>query len=412
LLQQVPNSAVAEVNHPQAKRMAVIAALSHNITIGCLFGSFGVMMTSVEQRLGVSRELSAMGVSLVTICNAVLSPIVGTLATRYSLRTLFTLGAILSALGYTLLATTHSFVLYVIAYGLLLGPGMAFSGVVLPSTLVTRWFDAGRGRVLGLVHMPIFIGIVPVLSSILLARYGAVATYTVFAVLIALTLIPLSLTIVDYPPNSVRDGTNTDSLAQAPESVTALQILRAPRFWAFAVAAATIITSVVVLNTHMIPMVAIWGISATAGATLLSVCALAGIPASIVWGWVADKIGGGPAMSICAIGIAILWTLLLTNPHYPMALLLMCLLGMHGTASIPLMGMSLSEAFGRESFSRAYGLATMLTLPFTVLGIQASSAMFVKTGGYTSVIIVMIAALLVVAPIPYLARRKRVPAPT
>jgi MFS family permease len=407
---------VAEVNHPQAKRMAVIAALSHNITIGCLFGSFGVLMASVEQRLGVSRELSAMGVSLVTICNAILSPVVGTLATRFSLRTLFTLGAILSALGYALLATSHSFTLYMIAYGLLLGPGMALSGVVLPSTLITRWFDAGRGKVLGLVHMPIFIGVVPVLSSILLARYGAQFTYAAFAVLIAVILVPLSMTIIDYPPQSAlaneRGGTNNAATMHAAvESLTATQILRAPRFWAFAIPAATIITSVVVLNTHLIPLAGSWGISATAGATLLSVFALAGIPASIMWGWVADKIGGGTAMTICAIGTAVLWMGLLTGPNYPIALLLIGLLGVHGTASIPLMVMALSEAFGQQSFSRAYGLSTMLTLPFTVIGIQASSAMFVKTGSYSLVISVMIAALLLIAPIPYLARSRRVAVP-
>jgi MFS family permease len=408
LLQQTSDSASTGVNPPLAKRMAVIAAFSHNITIGCLFGSFGILMTSVEQRLGVSRELSSMGVSLVTVCNALLSPVVGMLAARYSLRLLFSTGAVLSVLGYALLALTHSFSLYVVAYALLLGPGLALSGVVLPSTLVTRWFDKGRGRILGLVHMPIVVAIIPVLSSILLARYGAPITYAVFGALIAMILVPMSLMIVDYPTGSVPQTADTSSLTQvSPEAATASQILRSPRFWAFAASAAIIITGAIVLNTHMIPMVAVWGISATAAATLMSVCALAGIPGSIMWGWIADKIGGGPALAACAVGCAVLWAALLTNPSYPLALLLIGLLGVHGVASIPLMGMALSEAFGPASFSRAYGLSTMMTLPFTVIGIQAASAMFVKTGSYVSIVIVLIAAFLLLAPLPYLARRRR-----
>lgn len=411
MLHQASDSAVDAGNHPLAKRMALIAAFSHNLTIGCLFGSFGVLMTSVEQRLGVSRELSSLGVSLVTVCNAILSPIVGTLAARYSLRVLFTTGAVLSALGYALLALTHSFPLYLVAYGLLLGPGMALSGVVLPSTLVTRWFDKGRGKVLGLVHVPVVVAIVPILSSILSARYGAPFTYAVFGIAIALILVPLSMMIVDYPPDaaSTPSAANTVTPIQASPAAaaTASQILRSPRFWAFAASSSIVITGIVVLNTHLIPMAGIWSISATAAATLISVCALAGIPGSIMWGWIADKIGGGPALALCALDCAILWAILLTTPSYPVALLVIGLMGMHGSASIPLMGMALSEAFGAASFSRAYGLSNLMNLPVTVIGIQAASAIFVKTGSYASIMIVLIVAFLLVAPPPYLARRKR-----
>jgi MFS family permease len=389
--------------------MAVIAAVAQNLTVGCLFGSFSVLMTSVEQRLGVSRELSSMGVSLVAICSAILAPIVGTLAARYSLRMLFSIGAILSALGYALLAFSHSYAIYLVAYGLLLGPGMAFSGVVLPATLVTRWFDAGRGKVLGLVHVPVMIAIVPLLSSVSLARYGAQFTYAAFGLLIAVVLVPLALMVIDRPPGNVQSDAKTESLMQVPaEATTVSQIVLAPRFWAFAISSAIIVAGAVVLNTHLIAMAGIWGISITAGATLISVCALAGIPGSVIWGWVADKIGGGPALTVAALDCAVLWLVLLTNPSYPVALLVIGLLGLHSTSTIPLVSMALSEAFGRASFSRAFGLATMMTLPFTVIGIQAASAMFVKTGSYASVIIALIAALLLVAPMPYLARRRRV----
>ncbi len=408
MLNQASTSAAGAVNHPLAGRMAIIAAFSHNLTIGCLFGSFGILLTSVEQRLGVSRELSVLGVSLVTICNAVLSPIVGALAVRYSLRMLFLTGAILSALGYSVLAVTHSFTLYLVAYGLLLGPGMSFSGVVLPSTLVTRWFDKGRGKILGLVHVPIAVALVPLISTFLLARYGVPVTYAALGVLVGVILVPLSLLIVDYPPGVTPVVAENSPPAQPPaEGASAWQILGTPRFWAFAVAAAVNITGIVVLNTHLIPMVGLWGISAAAGATLISVCSLAGIPGSILWGWVADKVGGGPALTLCLLDCAVLWACLLTNPGYPVALILIGLLGMHGSASIPLMGMALSEVFSPASFSRAYGLSTMMTLPFTVIGVQAASTMFVKTGNYTLITFIMIAASLLVAPVPYLARRRR-----
>lgn len=407
MLIQASDAAGAAPNHPLAPRMAVIASLSHNFVIGCLFGSFSVLMASVEQRLGVSRELSAMGISAVTVCNGVLAPFIGAFAARYSLRSLFLIGAILSALGYALLATTQSFTLFLVAYGLLLGPGMALSGVVLPSTLVTRWFTANRGKVLGLVHVPIVVAIVPLASSALLTRFGAPTTYAVFGVLIAAILIPAALMIVEHPPGTSQSSASAHAAAR---SATVPQILSSPRFWSFAACAAIIAAGIVVINTHMIPMAQEWGIAPSAGALLASVCALAGIPGSILWGWIADRIGGGPALSVAALGCAILWALLLIDPSYPIALVLIGLLGMHGTASIPLLGTALSETFGPASFSRAFGLSTATMLPFTVIGIQAASTIFVRTGTYLSVIIVMIVAFLLVAPLPYFARARRAPA--
>lgn len=408
MLNEASNSAVIAPDRPLAMRMAVIAGFSHNLTVGCLFGSFSVLMTSVEQRFGVSRELSSLGVALVSVSNGILAPVVGALAARYSLRLLFIVGAILSIVGYALLATTQSYPIYLTAYGLFLGTGLTLSGVVLPSTLVTRWFDASRGQVLGMVHVPIFIALVPLLTTALLTRFGAAFTYAAFGVVVALILLPLASMVIDYPNNVATRSLPTQSQAPVPsDAATVPQILRSPRFWALASGAAMVMTGAVVLNTHMIPITTQWGISPTAGATLVSVCALAGIPGSIMWGWVADKIGGGPALALAAVNCALLWAVLLTNPSYQVALPVMALMGLHGAAGIPLVGTALSEAFGPASFSRAFGLSTMITLPFTVIGIQAASATYVKTGNYTAVLIAMIAAFLLIAPWSYLARAKR-----
>jgi hypothetical protein len=70
--------------------------------------------------------------------------------------------------------------------------------------------------------------------------------------------------------------------------------------------------------------------------------------------------------------------------------------------------MALSEAVGPASFSRAYGLATTSALPFTVIGVQTASALFVRTGTYATVIVAMIVVLLLISPMPYYARRRRV----
>src|ERR1700722_14939898 len=141
-------------NHPLALRMAAIAFVNQNITVGCIWGSFSVLLGAVEARLGVGRELSTLAVPVVNLATAALAPIAGVLAVRYSLRSLMLLGAALSVAGFAMLALTASYPLYLAAFGLLLGPGMAV-GAVLPATLVTRWYRVHRGRALGIVCAPI-----------------------------------------------------------------------------------------------------------------------------------------------------------------------------------------------------------------------------------------------------------------
>jgi len=73
-------------------------------------------------------------------------------------------GTMLSVAGFSVLALTASYPLYLIAFGLFLGPGMAV-GVILPATLVTRWYVVNRGRALGIVCAPSVIVLVPLVST-------------------------------------------------------------------------------------------------------------------------------------------------------------------------------------------------------------------------------------------------------
>ena len=73
-------------NHPSAKWMAAIAWMSHNMVVGCLMGSFSVMLAPVQERLHVALEKAAVGMLLVLVGSALTGPFVGVLIARFSLR--------------------------------------------------------------------------------------------------------------------------------------------------------------------------------------------------------------------------------------------------------------------------------------------------------------------------------------
>jgi MFS family permease len=398
-------------NHPLAPRMAVIAFVNQNITVACIWGSFSVLLGAVETRLGVGRELSTLAVPVVNLATAALAPVAGVLATRHSLRSIMLLGAALSVAGFAVLALTASYPLYLVAFGLLLGPGMA-AGVVLPATLVTRWYKVNRGRTLGIVCAPIVIALVPLASTWMLQSHGLAATYAFLATLSAVSLIA-NFFVIDRPPASDSAARAADTNGAhgpaAPGAMTMAMLLRSPLFWALMLAYIASITGSILITSQMVPLARSWGMSATLAATLISIQSFAGIGGTVLFGWVADRLGGALALAILVFDAALLWTLLLFQPAFPAAVVIVGLIGVHGAGAIPVLGVALSESFGRESFSRAYGLVNLVNLPFAVVSVPAAAMVFAHTGSYAGAIVGQVAFLALGSVLVLFARRGRRP---
>lgn len=400
-------------NHPAALRMALIAFLSFNFTIGTIFGSFSVMLHSVEERLHATPEMSSVGALLILVVGSLFAPVVGVLAARFPLRVLMPFGALIATCGWLLLAFTASYPLYLLAYALLLGPAMAINGAVLPATLVTRWFSRHRGLALGFVHLALTIVFLPPLCTWTLEHYGAQATYLMLAGLTALILLPATLMVRDYPPRQ-EPAPQPSGAAKADVSgngaLSVLQLLARPRFWAFSLSVAAINTSSIILTTHLAPMGHFWGFDPYRSALLLSVMSFAGMAGSVAFGWVCDKLGGALTLALLSLDAGLLWLFLLLGLPYPMVVIVIGLIGFHGAGAVPGMARALAAAFGPASFSRAYGLYQALSLPITMVGVQGAALDYQKTGNYTLAILGMV-AYFVIGLVLALAASRRGSAP-
>lgn len=386
-------------NHPLALRMACIAFVNQNLAIACTFGSFSVLLGAVESRLGVGRELSTLGVPILALASALLAPVAGALATRFSLRLVMLAGALLSVAGFALLAVSATLPLYLVAYGLLLGPGMAV-GVVLPPTLVTRWYVSHGGRALGIVTAPIVITLMPLAATWALQTYGLPTTYAMLAGLSAVSLLVNGF-IVDRPPGAEASAGSPDGRAAAGAGQMT-EFLRSPSFWSFALAFAASGAGSIILTSHMAPMARSWGFSAALAAALLSIQSFVGIAGNILFGWLADRLGGVRTLALVVFDAAILWMLLLLHPPFALTAVIIGLIGMHGSGAIPALSVALAEAFGRENFSAAFGLANLVNLPLSVVCVPAAALVYARTGSYSGAIVgeagfLIAASLLVLA---------------
>jgi MFS family permease len=386
--------------------MAVIAGLSHNMIIGCLMGSFSVMLASVETRMHVTREMSSVAGSLVIFGSALIASGVGVVVARHSLRMLMVLAALLSLVGYLVLAFTNSYPLYIACYLLLFGPSMAIGGSVGPVTLVTRWFDRNRGLALGLVHFNIVVAAVPILSNWMLERHGASDTYLLMAGLVGFGLLPFTLLIRDHPPGT--DAQAAASVAASPtEAATVAQIIRQPRFWGLATAASATITGTMVLTFNMIPITTSLGVDRDHGALLQSIMSLSGMAGSIFFGWIADRLGGARGLALVVFDMGVLFALLLLDLPFPLLAVVIGLLGLHGAGTIPNISRALADAFGSAGFSRAFGLSTSLSVPFTIVALQGVAATFTRAQTYAPALAVIAVFYLAILPIALASGRQR-----
>jgi MFS family permease len=367
------------------------------------------MLASVEARMHVTREMSSVAGSLVIFGSALIASGVGVLMARRSLRMLMVLAALMSLAGYLILAFTNSYVLYIACYLLLFGPSMAIGGSVGPATLVTRWFSRHRGLALGLVHFNLIVAVVPVLSNWMLERHGATDTYLLMAALIGFGLLPFTLLIRDYPPGAAPAAPAGEAGAAGPAaaSATVAHIVRQPRFWGLATAAAATITGTMVLTFNMIPLTTSLGIDRDHGAVLQSVMSLSGMFGSIFFGWVADRLGGARGLALIVFDLAVLFGLLLLDLPFPALTLVIALLGMHGAGTIPNISRALAEAFGADGFSRAFGLSTSLSVPFTIIALQGVAATYTRVESYAPALAALSVFYLLMLPIALLAGRRR-----
>lgn len=405
--QTAVTGSVSGSNHPLALRMGIIAFLNQNITIACMYGTFSVLMNAVDAHLGVGPKESAWGVPLVNLATAIVAPLSGILAIRCSLRLVMLVGSILGALGFVLLATTQSYPLYLIAYGLGLGPAMASVGVVLPATLVTRWFAFNRGKALGLITIPIAIMCLPLSTTWMLQTHGLIATYWALGALSAICVLA-NLFVIDWPPDSAAPGAASvpATTALSAGSISISRLMASPRFWAIAIASVASNCGTIILTSNMVSIAGSWGFSPTEGATLLSMQTIGGLAGTVVFGWIADRLGGALAMALLVFDCAILWLVLLLHPPFVGTIAVIIIFGLHSSGALPVTGTVISEIVGRESFSRAYGIFTMVNLPFAFACVPLAAAVFERTGSYNYALLGQVVFFAIAVPLALLSRRR------
>ena len=367
------------------------AFLTHCLTVGCVFYSFGVFFTPLMNEFGWSRAQLSWGFSSISIFGAVYSPLVGRVVDRFGSRPSQLVGVLVLGGTLMMLGRIHSLTQYYALMALLLSLGSAALGPIPSNTAVAGWFHRRRGQALGLATAGISMGgvvFVP-LSARLIAALGWRNAFTVLgAIVLAVGLAPVAL-IMRKPPRDIPaierdpDVVGGDVLQREIErSMTAREAIRDPNFWLIAAAFALTVMGLSAILLHQIPLLIDLGVSPAHAALALAATAGVGVIGKLGFGALLDRFEQRRVIVACFL-LQAAGLLLLPFARVPGVLALYVLVygyAMGGNAT--LQATILGQCFGRLHYGAIAGRMSPMIVLAQAMAVPLVGWLRDRTGSY------------------------------
>ncbi|WP_096702295.1 MFS transporter [Magnetospirillum sp. 15-1] len=329
----------------------------------------GVMMVPVEAEFGWSRATISFAVSVNLVLYGLMAPFAAAVMDRIGIRRTMALALGVLALGVaatTLMRTPWHMVLL---WGVVVGGGSGTIALVLGATVVTRWFDAYRGTVMGLLSAATATGQLIFLPqmAMLVERWGwreavllIAAAAAVFAPVIwvfmrdrpaDLGLWPVGAT--SAPPPAIRAGN------PAVAAIMALREgMRSRDFWLLAGTFFVCgLSTNGLIGTHLISACFDHGIPEVKAAGLLAAMGVFDIVGTTASGWLSDRWDSRKLLFwyYGLRGLSLIFLDLAFGPDVFGLWLFAVFYGLDWIATVPPTVKLTTQAFGREKAGVMFG---------------------------------------------------------
>lgn len=357
-----------------------LAFLYQNAAIGMTFGCFGLLIEPISRDFGGGRSMISLSIGCISLIFGLLGPLAGTLLDRWSVRKAMLLGCALSALGYYLSGRADSALGFLLPFGLLVGAGFTFMGVLPATKLANLWFP-GSGRATGFVNVPLLNALGPPLFSVVLVATSWRGLMDLFA------LVMLALFALCFLVGTPRRGAVAAAApggARPAASPVSRSPFRDPVFWVVSLAKGLLMSSGIVAITHVVSYAIDSGIEPVQASVLLSMLGIASALGALLYGWLCDRFRASRVMLANAALQLACWVLILSYPaFYPLAGLVVALgLCTGGVSAICLT--ILGRYFPADQFGAAIGKMMFAMIPFTFLAAPIAGALYDWHGDYVA----------------------------
>ncbi len=267
-------------------------------------GAPGVFILPLEKEFGWTTTQISSALSIRLLLFGLMAPFAAALMVRFGLRNVVVSALMIIMAGLVAsLAMTQAWHL-ILLWGFVVGFGTGLTAMVLGATVATRWFVARRGLVVGILSASVATGqlvFLPIMAH-LTEAYGWRIALATMCVMLGLAALVVILLMQDRPSDlglrafGENPATPAAAATKPPGSMisTVFTVLRdASRTRVFWILFGTFFVCGASTNglvqTHLIPMCADFGIPATTSAGLLAAMGIFDFFGTIASGWLSDR---------------------------------------------------------------------------------------------------------------------------
>ncbi len=365
---------------------------------------FGVMFKPIIREFGWSRGAVSSIFLLNMVVFAIALTVVGRLYDRFGPKWIIIVSTLFLSAGFVLTSFAHSMGQLFFSYGLVAAMGLAGTGVPLVSTLVSKWFDTGRGLAISLAISGSSIGafvLVPVLS-LLSASYGwrTSCLYLGITVFVVNTL--LALFVIKGDPHHLgmrpfrtsdikKSGTAAAGQVRPLDRAPALglgQAMATRSFWLFLVTMFICGSGDYLSASHFINFATDQGASQLTAGKMMGWYGLLSLAGILVAGPAADRIGCKTPIVLTFLLRFVLYLFILKYKSIPSMYVFALFFGFTHLITAPLTPMLIGRLYGFAQIGLLTGVVNTVHFFGGGLFTYMTGLMFDRTGSYQVVFIV------------------------
>lgn len=387
----------------------VTASLVLMAVSAMVISAYSVVAVPLDAEFRPSRMVLMLAMTAQSLVAMLISPMVGNLMDRVSMRALMAVGTGFIVAGFLALSLTTSIEQVLVVYGLLMAPGGVLLGSMAATVLLSRWFDARRGMALGIAMTGIGLGglLFPPLIQALLDSFPWREAFRLLALIVLVCAVPAVLLVRDRPieersPAQANAAGATTAAPAPPAPLTTAAILRDPSFWLLAAVLAVILSGMKGTITNLVPLALDEGIGSSEAALLISLISATGLLAKLVFASLADRLNPRYFIAISLAGFAAgMVCLVQAESGYVVIAIGVAVIGLLAGWTVPLQGLLLPLVFGKAVIGKVAGLLNLFVFAAALASPPLFGLIFDMTGDYDAVFLLfaaLAAAMLLAVP--------------
>lgn len=338
---------------------AVLTLLSTGMRL-----SFGPFFLPIAHDLGFSRSLLATIVAIGMLAYGLAMPLAGHLIARFGTRFVLLTGTATVAASVLWTVATRDPFAFLVAFGVLLSVGLAFTSPVALTPVISHWFTRRRGMALFFLSTGSMAGMAvmtPILTFAIEA-FGWRPTLVGFAAVFTLVTLPAALFVIrdgapEHTDLSPEDFAAERARGTPPQSLKLAEAMRTGPFWKVFFGLFACGFSMNLLGTHGVPMLMDHGFSAFDSSMGIGLIGFVAIGGTLILGRFADRL---PRRNILAAiyflrGLGF-FALVIVGTHWELYLA-SAIGGLVWAGSIALSSAILADVYGVRLVGVLYGMA-------------------------------------------------------